>query len=190
MSVTFAGGNKLAAEDLSDVQDQIGGSVGCSYTTAGVLAVSTNAGGGVETAMAAWGGADQAFTFENGHVYAARTQCVVYNGAGTLATLERSQIRIRKAVNSTAAQVLGNCLATTFGTGTAGAQFANWSAYIVNSTGSDLTGVHLGLTIDRLSGANDNTLYGDPTFPTFIILEDVGLSSDNPNIVALAAAIT
>lgn len=187
--VTFSAGNRLSADDLRDVLDEIGGAAGCSYSTAGVLANSTNAGGGVETAQTAWT-ADQAFTFEDNHVYALRCQLLAYNGAAGFTTLEREQIRIRKALSSTAAQVLGNYLVTTFGTSTLGAHAHAWTSYIVNSTGTDLTGVHLGFTVDRLTGANDNIIYGDATFPAFIVAEDVGLASNVPNIVAFATAIT
>lgn len=187
--VTFAGGNRLTADDLRDVEDEIGGIVGASYSTAGALANSTAAGGGVETAMTAWT-ADQSFTFEDGHCYALRCQALIYNGAAGFTTMERAQLRIRKALSSTAAQVLGNYLGTTWGSLTAGAAAAVWTSYIVNATGTDLTGVHLGLTIDRLTGANDNILYGDSTFPAFIVAEDVGLSANVPNITAFAINIT
>lgn len=158
---------------------------GMSYWTGGALASSS----GAETAFAAWT-ADQSFTFYNGRLYRLDVQLAVYSAAAAFATIERVQINIRKAVNSTSAQLLGAALLETQGTGSSGATVKNFAAYIANSTGADLTGVHLGLTINRVTGAAANTMYGDASFPAFITATDVGSVADHANIAALAIEIT
>ncbi len=157
----------------------------CSYTTAGDLASTT----GAETAMAAWT-ADASFTIRNARIYALTCQCLVYNTAGAFGTIERAQIRVRKAVNSTSAQQLSIILKETYGSGVGGATGVHWVSYIANTTGADLTNVHLGLTVERTTGANTNRIYGDASFPAIIAVEDIGLTTNNPNLLAIAVDIT
>jgi hypothetical protein len=157
----------------------------CSYWTGGALASSS----GAETAFVAWT-ADKSFTFYNGRIYELRVQLAVYSAAAAFGTVERVQVNIRKAVNSTVAQLLGSALLETQGTGSSGATVKGFSAYIANQTGGDLSGVHLGLTVNRVTGAAANTLYGDASFPASIVPVDVGSVADNPNLAALAIAIT
>jgi hypothetical protein len=157
----------------------------CSYWTGGALASSS----GAETAHAAWT-ADKSFTFFDGRIYALHVQCLIYNAAAGFGTIERLQMNIRKAVNSTSAQLLGASLHTTQGTGSSGARHVEWTAYIANSTGADLTGVHLGLTINRVTGAAAQTMYGDASFPALIRAQDLGAVADNPNLAGLAVEIT
>lgn len=174
-------------EEMLDEIESLGNSqaADCSYWTGGALASST----GSETAFAAWT-ADKSFTFRTGRVYRLDVQLAVYSAAAAFATIERVQINIRKAVNSTVAQLLGAALLETQGTGSSGATVKGFSAYIANQTGADLTGVHLGLTIQRVTGAASNTMYGDASFPVTITAVDYGSVTDNPNIAALAIEIT
>lgn len=158
---------------------------GSSYWTGGALASSS----GAETAFAAWTG-DNSFTFYDGRICRLDVQVVVYNAAVAFSTIERIQINIRKAVNSTVAQLLGSALLETQGTGSSGATVKTFTAFIKNSTGADLTGVHLGLTVQRTTGAASNTMYGDASFPCFIIATDVGAVADHTTLAALATSIT
>lgn len=170
---------------LDEIEWQDTKTRGCSYWTGGTLASST----GAETAFAAWT-ADQAFTFYDGRIYRLDVQVVVFSAAAAFATIERITVRIRKAVNSTSAQALGEALLETQGTGSTGATVKTFAAFIKNSTGADLTGVHLGLTVTRSTGAASNSIYGDATFPAFITATDVGAVADNTNLAALAISIT
>lgn len=158
-----------------------------SYTTAGALVSTT----GTEVAMTAWNQQDTAFTFKAGRMYALRSQLVVYNDGANMSVIERTVIRVRKAVNSIVAQQLSTVVAVTFGGSLAnGSVNVHWSSYVANNTGADITGVHLGLTAQRQSGANANHIYGDATFPAIVVLEDVGLVSDNPGLLGIATQIT
>jgi hypothetical protein len=157
----------------------------CSYWTGGALASSS----GAETAHAAWT-ADKTFTFRSGRVYALDAQFMAYHAGGTFGTVERIQVNVRKAVNSVVAQLLGSTLLTTQGTGTSGAQERMCRRYVANQTGADITGVHLGLTVNRITGAAVNSIYGDASFPASITVLDVGSVADNPNLAVIAVEIT
>lgn len=178
-----AAGQDILADENNELNER--GARDCSYSTAGSLANST----GTETAVTAWT-ADKAWTLKTGHVFALHGQCLVYNAAAGFGTIERLQIRMRKAVNSTAAQILGTHLFLTTGTSSSGASSVRWTSYICNNTGSNLTGVHIGLTVQRVTGSAANHIYGDATFPAMVTVEDLGLIVDNPNLLVIAIAIT
>lgn len=156
-----------------------------SYWTGGALATSS----GSETAFAAWT-ADKAFTLLDGRVYALEVACTVYNAQAAFGTMERVQINIRKAVNSTSAQLLGAALLPTHGAGTGGAAESVFTRYVANQTGADLTGIHIGLTVQRVTGSAVNTLYGDASFPCSVTVRDMGSVANVPNLAALAVEIT
>jgi hypothetical protein len=156
-----------------------------SYSTAGALASSS----GSEAALASWTG-DSAFTFRDGRIYRLDVQVAVYSAAAAFATIERITVQIRQAVNSTTATVLGAALFETQGTSGSGATTKLFQSFVKNSTGADLTGVHLGLTVTRSTGAAANTIYGDGGFPARIVAYDVGAVADLPNLAASAAALT
>jgi len=173
---------------FADLQTQIDArEPDASYSTDGDLASSTAYA--TEVAMTAWT-ADKAFTFLDGYVYALHAQCLVYNTDAAFGTTERINVKLRKAVGSTSAQILGDTMCATHGTGTAGATQLVWASYVANITGSDIMGVHIGLTCSRYSGVNDARIYGDASFPAFVVSENVGRVGDNPNLLAVAVNIT
>jgi hypothetical protein len=178
----------LATDLDTDITAVVAGShriLGCSYTTAGSVLTSI---GATELALAAWAGADQAFTWKTGYIYQLDLKCSVYNSSAAGA-LERHTIRLRKAVNSVAAQVLGAALINTYGSGTTGALTYHLSWFIANNTGSDLTGQHVGVTMQRLTGAGTAALYGDATYPMSVTSKSAGLIAENANLLALATNV-
>lgn len=184
---TFNAGSPLPAGDLNMMARAIdaAGIVGAAMWNGGFSPTTT----GAEVALASWT-ATQLWTFRDGHVYAMHCQCSAYNNNASINVANQVRIRLRKATNSIVAQLLGNTEMVTHGTTVSGAVQHSWTSYIVNSTGADLTGVDIGMTIQRASGADGNALYGDGIFPLSIVGEEVGLASNVPNIVSMSASIT
>lgn len=156
-----------------------------TYSTAGALASSS----GAEVAVAAFTG-DSAYTFLDGRIYRGDVQIAVYSAAAAFATIERITVQVRQAVNSTTATVLGAALFETQGTSSSGATTKFFQIYFKNSTGADLTSVHVGLTVTRSTGAAANTIYGDAAFTARIVVYDVGSVADHTNLAASAASLT
>jgi len=186
------GVGKLPAAALNaafaDLQAQIDArEPDASYSTAGTLA--TSVAYDTEVAMASWT-ANKAFTFLDGYVYALHAQCLVFNTDTDFQTTERINVKLRKAVGSTSAQILGDTMCASHGMGTLGAVQLVWTSYVANITGADIMGVHIGLSCSRYSGSHDNSIYGDASFPAFVVSENVGRVGDNPNLLAVAVNIT
>lgn len=155
-----------------------------SYTTAGTVASST----GTEVAMASWAGVDTSFTFVNGYLYGLSITGGAYNNGGTLATVERSEVRVRKGVNTTTGLQLLALQVPTLGGGNV-TSFAN-HGYVKNSSGANIT-TSLGVTIQRTAGASSNSLFGDTDVRLMVSVRRIGLvSSLGSGIVGVAVAIT
>lgn len=184
----FTAGRRLRASELNLIVDQVNAltSPACSYTTNGTMATSTNASGGAETAMTAWtGGVNTSFVFKNLYTFEVKITGGVFNtdAAGTTAT---SAIRVRKGVNTTSGQQLLYTKRISRG-GSDVETFVNFG-YVKNASGADIT-TALGVTIQRISGAANNSLYGDANIPLIVTVTRLGLTADLTGLPGVAVSI-
>lgn len=150
------------------------GITGVDYFTGGT-AVTTPAAG-TETALAAWTGADD-FRFRAGHLYSLHVTGGVF--ASVAGATEETRVRIRSAVNSVAAQILG--IATIPNPNAGNVTSFDFTRYI-QVGGADVDKTSLGLTVQRAVGAAGTThsLFGDTAnFPLAIRVKDEGFASDS-----------
>lgn len=165
------------------------GLAGDAYTWTGGTGITST---GAEVALGAWstrpttpGGT---ITFRAGRIYRLRLAATV---ATTTAapTVELSQLRIRRAVASTAAATLGLWRVPAYNSGTVGPS-VNVSGFVQNATTADIL-VTLGVTLQRLAGTGSHILYGDTAtpLPCSVTCTDVGAVAQLPNIAGIATAL-
>jgi hypothetical protein len=148
-------------------------------STAGSLVTST--GAEIAVPSAKWS-SEPIFTFVAGRLYKCSINICVINSA---ATVGEAIVRIRKG----AATIVGTQLiyyeyASTAGIATFGPQ-ANSIGYIKNTTAGDVS-TKLSATIQRGAGAGNFSLYGDVARPAIITVEDIGIASEQPGIIAVS----
>jgi hypothetical protein len=153
------------------------------YWTGGTGATSS---GVTEVALAAWTGSSAA-TLLNGHVYelVAEGGCFSSVSSGT----EQVAIRVRTAVNSIVAQKVAEQRINVVN---AGANVSNFgmTRYIKNATGAALTKT-FGVSTLRTQGTGNASIFGSTTeFPITVVVRDMGLSTENAQLAAVAIAVT
>lgn len=159
----------------------------CFYTTAGTV-VSCPAVSGAETAMANWAvGADANVTVGPGRIAKLSLDVGLYH-ADTAAAM--CQVRIRESVNSPTANALG------FFRFLLGAEGSNvpgpfhGECYVKNTDTSFDSTFQPGLTVSRVTGnAVAHSLYGDGNIPCRIVVQDMGLITDNPALANISATL-
>lgn len=153
------------------------GIIGVSFYTGGTGATSA---GATEVALPAWTTTDGPFRFVNGHKYSAEIGGGCFTSLATPSPTEMASVRLRSAVNSTAAQVLGSLQVPT----PAGASVASWARtiYFKNVSGANVDKTSFGLTIARAAGTGNAGLFGNaapgPTGPLYCIIRDEGVINE------------
>jgi hypothetical protein len=147
------------------------GITGEDYYTGGTGPTSA---GATEAALAAWTGADD-FRFKAFHLYSLHASGGVFSSVA--AATELASIKIRSAVNSTAAQFLGEarrpCVA-----GVSVSEF-DFTRYIQVGA-ADVDKTSLGLTVARVSGTGNHSLFGNTAnFPLQVRVKDEGYAADS-----------
>lgn len=153
------------------------------YFTGGTAATSS---GATEAAVAAWTNSNSA-TLLNAHSYMIHVSGGAFSSASS--TTEQVSIAIRTAVNSTGAQKVGDCRVNVFQAGASVSSFETIK-FVKNATGANLTKT-FGLTVKRLTGSGNGSLYGDTSTPLPLVLAvyDLGLSSET-QLGNVAVAVT
>jgi len=143
--------------------------------------------GATEAALVAWTSSDQC-RFKNNHLYSLECTVGVFSsvaGAGEVAA-----VRIRSAVNSTAAQQLAEVQLPA----PAGASVCSYTftRYVKNVSGADIDKTALGITVARAAGAGNHSIFGNAVGTNWAIViqvKDEGLAADS-NMTNAAVAIT
>lgn len=147
------------------------GIVGVEYYTLGTGATST---GATEKALPAW-----EFTntvrIQVGHVYSFHVTGGVFSSV--LAFGELAEIKVRKTVNSTTSQVLGDYRQLV--NGNAAVTGFDFTFYVQNGTAADID-IIPGITIRRAAGTGNHSIYGDTStpLPLLIRIKDEGHAAD------------
>jgi hypothetical protein len=169
-----------AAVERHDAQLQ---GVDMAYYTGGTIINVSPAG--TEAAMSAWGGSNPDFLIETGWIY--ECNCVVnVADTGTSGTAAQMTWRLRKGINTTSGQQLGQRYLATKG----GDHVCSHTAivYIKNVTGTNIT-TKLGFTIAGNSGGPNFKLYGDTSVPLSVAIKKLALVANAPNVAGVATAI-
>jgi hypothetical protein len=119
--------------------------VGAKYSTSDITS------SGAEVALAAWAGGDATVAFVSGRAYELKLLCGGWN-AGTAGQFFDNAVKIRKTVNSTAAQQLGSWRAAVGG-GSSPIVAHTLICYVHNATAADIA-ASLGLTVTKSTGGN------------------------------------
>jgi hypothetical protein len=154
------------------------------YTVAGTVATSVAA---AEAAIVSWNASsDASITWRNGYIYLVMFNTGHYDSAGSIHV---STIRIRKSVNSTAAQeLIFRRAVEVAGVGANVSTFCDFG-YVKNASGADIVSTP-GMTIQRVVGAANVSLYGDASELCGISVFCLGLSANFAGLAARATAIT
>lgn len=147
------------------------GTLAVEYYTGGTGATSA---GATEAALAAWTGSE-AVRIQDGHFYSFHCRGGVFSSVSAFGEL--AEVKVRKTVNSTATQVLGDHRQLVFGN-SAVTSF-NFTFYVQNATGADID-ITPGITIRRAAGTGNHSIYGDNTtpLPLMIRVKDEGIATD------------
>lgn len=174
------------AQDLATKNYVDSRAVATFYSVAGTLVTTS---GTTEIAVGSWNASSSAtMTWKAGRLYRVLCRAGVFESASTVNV---ATVRIRKTVNSTAAlQLLFFRAAIPAGVGTNVPEpLGLFGGYVKNATGADISAVP-GMTIQKVVGTGNVSLYGDTSVQCFITIEDVGLVSANAPLAAIATAIT
>jgi hypothetical protein len=158
------------------------GNVATMYYTGGTGATSA---GAVEAALVAWTGAD-AVGFQPGRAYEIEVSGGAF--ASAAAATELAVIRLRSAVNSTVAQLLGEVrVPVQFG---ATVVTFKTTFYVRNATAARIDKPSLGVGVARVAGAANHSVFGNAgNFPLLVVVKDYGNAADT-QLGSAAVAIT
>jgi hypothetical protein len=173
LSATFK--TQIATPSGTESRDNGRGIVSCSYWTGGVAATSV---AGAEAALVAWSSVRGDVTFAAGRLYRIDVRGYAFSTTATAIASEVVSIRIRSAVNSTAAQVLGTTRVGVPGQSSQPMSFNDYF-YVKNTLSPNLDKTTLGITAQRILGANNQGVAGDATFPLIVTVTDIGLAADS-----------
>lgn len=175
---TFTAGAKLRPSDL------LPGVAATFYQTSGT--VMTTPAGGTETAHTAWtAGSDASVTLKTGRLY--RFDCAFGYFDNTSENYALT-VRLRKALNNTAAQLLGFWRPTGPTVGAATVLSGLGKCYGKNITGANVT-ITPGFTVTRTAGTGTVALFGDASIECSVTVYDVGSTSDAALAGRVASAI-
>lgn len=171
------GGNFIIADTAA-----AGGWMGANTTDNGTVATGT----GTEQAIpsASWDN-EPTYVFPDGRMF---LMTVVGGAFSSVATAQAANIRIRKGAQTIVGTVLGTWehIAPA---GFLGAAISfTYVTYVKNTSGATVSS-KLSLTIQRISGASNYSLYGDATVPLSIAVEDIGTVARHPELADIAVSV-
>lgn len=171
------GGNFIIADTGAPV-----GFMGANTTDNGTVATGT----GTEQAVpsANWDN-EPTYVFPPGRMFMIR---VVGGAFSAVATAQAANIRVREGT----ATITGTALGTWEHIAPAGYSGAaisfTYVTYVKNSRSSAVS-TKLSLTIQRILGASNYSLYGDATVPLSVTVEDIGTIVRHPELADIAVTV-
>lgn len=158
------------------------GFIGANTTDNGTVATGT----GTEQAVpsASWDN-EPTYVFGVGRLYRAE---VVGGAFSSAATAQAANIRVRKGTATITGTILGTWehIAPA---GFLGAAISfTYVTYIKNSTAAAVS-TKLSLTIQRILGAANYSLYGDASVPLSVAVEDIGTIAANAALASIAVSV-
>jgi hypothetical protein len=152
-------------------------------TDNGTVATSV-AGAEAAVPSASWD-SEPTFTFVDGRLYAVDVTGATVNAA---ATAQTALVRIRKGSGT----IVGTQLWLHQEAGPAGFGGQNttlcFTAYVKNTSGADVN-TDLSLTIQRVVGAANYSLFGTAGLPLVMAVRDIGTVANQPGLAAIATSV-
>lgn len=170
---------------LASVSAGLGSYQDAQWSDAGTL-ITTAAGAETAVASVTWD-SEPNFVFRVGRLYCIKVQVGLF--ASTAASTV-SRLRVREGSATTSGQQIAfwqpTMTAASVGASTANSFFG--LAYVRNSETANLT-TKLSLTVERVAGAANVSLYGDSDMRASITVVDVGTTNGKPGFVGLAVQV-
>ncbi len=171
------GGNFIIADTGAPA-----GYMGANTTNNGTVATGT----GTEQAVPSvnWDN-EPTYVFPPGRMF----EMTVVGGAfSSVATAQAANIRIRKGAQTIVGTVLGTWEHIAPAGFNGAAISFTYITYVKNSTTSAVS-TKLSLSIQRILGAANYSLYGDATVPLSVAVQDIGLIVRHPELADIAVSV-
>lgn len=171
------GGNFILADTGAPA-----GFVGANTTDNGTVATGT----GTEQAVpsASWDN-EPTYVFPPGRMY----EVTVAGGAfSSVGTAQAANIRLREGAATTSGTILGTWEHIAPAGYNGAAISFTYVTYIQNSR-TTVVSTKLSLTIQRILGASNYSLYGDASVPLSVAVQDIGTVAGNPELADIAVSV-